>query len=160
MWVSEQSASISPEFMPMTEPLAHLINNVLMASPRRMYWLLLALKRCSKIKIIKSSDNRLCRNGMLLLNTAWTGCIEKRYFLWRTLCEGCLLLGVSQHLRQRRCWYNICHISRMATSLQMKAGSAGKLRDTLWRIPAPTLWTSNPPSSSSHKVPLRSREDK
>jgi hypothetical protein len=44
----EQSAYISPEFMPMTRPLEQLITIALMASPRRMYWLLLALKRCSK----------------------------------------------------------------------------------------------------------------
>lgn len=44
----EQSAYISPEFMPMTRPLEQFITIALMASPRRMYWLLLALKRCSK----------------------------------------------------------------------------------------------------------------
>lgn len=117
-------------------------------------------KDSQKIKIIRSSDNSLCRNGMLLLNSAGTGCIEKRCFPWRTLCERCFLPGVSQHLRQRRCWYNICHISRMATSLQRMAGGAGKLRDAFSRIPAPSLWTSNPSSSSSRKVPPPSREEK
>lgn len=117
-------------------------------------------KDAQKIKIIKSSDNSLSRNGMLLLNTAWTGCIKKRYFPWRTLFKACLLPGVSQHLRQRRCRCNICHISGMATFLQRKAGGAGKPKDSLLRIPAPSLWASNPSSSSSHKAPLPSADDK
>lgn len=135
--------------MPMTGPLAQLITNALMASPRRMYWLVLALKRCSKDQNNKIKWQQSLWEWNALLSTACTGGIEKRCFLWRTLCEGCLLPCVSQHLRQSRCGYNICHSSGMTTSLQTKVDGAGKLRDALSRIPAPSLWTSNPSSSSS-----------
>lgn len=77
-------------------------------------------KDAQQIKITKSSDNSLCRHEVQLLNDAWPGCIEKRCFPGRSLCECCLWLGGGRawQLRGRRCWCNICNIPRMATSLE------------------------------------------
>lgn len=117
-------------------------------------------KDAQKIKIIKSTDNSLCRNRMLLLNSVLASCIKKEVFpmenaMWGLPFDGGVTASETEEVL-------VPHMPNLRDGyiIPKEAGGAGKLRGSLSRILVPSLWASTLFSSSNRKVPPPRREDK